>query len=257
MKKKTKQKVRLSQHCWHWAANKPQQVNQQKWSSGCHRLALIFLFFPFFLRSRLSGSDRLQQQLQHQILSSHWQNEPASSHIYRIHTCNRGKKTQLSLRGRQRCAYAKMQLKERGGLRCVSCKSIHTDMPSSVSDKLATAFFFFFLQPLKLISGKKYWRSHLDRHAGCDVRCTGLAQALGIGMRTGMTLERRSLRCRYIFSQVSCFFVFFTVWHVVCPQGVRGKPWDSRCARLQHLVSARVKRGHGSLCLQTSVQWTG
>lgn len=178
-------------------------------------------------------------------------------HLSDTHMQQRKENTAVSARPAEMCL-CKDAAKRKGGtpLRFMQEHS-HRHAVLRIRQARDCFFFFFFLQPLKLISGKKYWRSHLDRHAGCDVRCTGLAQALGIGMRTGMTLERRSLRCRYIFSQVSCFFVFFTVWHVVCPQGVRGKPWDSRCARLQHLVSARVKRGHGSLCLQTSVQWTG
>lgn len=100
--------------------------------------------------------------------------------------------------------------------------------------------FFFFLQPLKLISGKKYWRSHLDRHAGCDVRCTGLAQALGIGMRTGMTLERRSLRCRYIFSQVSCFLFF-----------LQSDTWSVRRGFAENLGTVDV-RGYSISCLLVS-----
>lgn len=179
--------VRLSHGCWYKVANKP----QQKWSS--------------VLRSLVNMSDhtRLQQQLQHHMLSSHYENQPASSPICLIHTCNRGKKSQLSLRSRQRCAYAKMRRlkkkkqKKKGELRRVY--GSRTDMLSSVSEKLVAAFTTFKI----IICNKRYWRSHLDRHAGCDVSCTGQAQAPGIRMRAGMAASAKSQMLIYIFSQVS------------------------------------------------------
>lgn len=77
----------------------------------------------------------------------------------------------------------------------------HTRIPkamlSPASDKPDAAFL-----PLKWIWSKKYWRSHLGRHAGCDVSCSGRAQA---PRRDEMREECASDMHTCIFRQVSCF----------------------------------------------------
>lgn len=79
----------------------------------------------------------------------------------------------------------------------ISHTRIRKGMLSPASNKPDTAFL-----PLKWTWSKKYWRSHLDRHAGCDVSCSGLAQAPHQDeMREKCASEMHAC----IFRQVSCF----------------------------------------------------
>lgn len=74
--------------------------------------------------------------------------------------------------------------------------------------------------------------------------------------------HRRSLRCRYIFSQVSCFsfsFLFFlvlTAGHVVSVRGFAEKKKNlSRGLLGWPRASARVRRGHGTQCRYWDCHW--
>lgn len=69
------------------------------------------------------------------------------------------------------CGDAEIKAKGRDST-AFSHTRIRKGMLSPASDKPDDA-----LLPLKLTWSKKYWRSHLDRHSGCDVSCSELAQA--------------------------------------------------------------------------------
>lgn len=125
-----------------------------------------------------------------------------NSYSYKKHRCDNHMQqskemTAVSAKPAQMSFCGDAEIKATGrNSAALSHARIRKGMLSPASDQPVAAFL-----PLKLTWSKKCWRSHLDRHAGCDVSCNGLAQALHQEMREECAFDMHAC----IFRQGSCF----------------------------------------------------